>query len=690
MHEDCMEDASIDRPIISPDRTRTGISGALGNLIASPNSRSTSIKGLKRTHDDISGSNNVWSETRLREGHGIRLLRLHGGYLNAPLEGRLILSDGRETYEAMSYGGEPEQGSSSISIFSAGSTYKLAIKPNLEAALRQLRFPDRYRLLWIDAICINQEDIPEQDFHIQRMGSIFNTAVNVCIWLGTADTKSVSAFKLIRKFEQNPDLNIDSEEEHNKSSLDNLIGLLRRRWFTRRWAIQELALAKKATLHCGHDSISWIEFTNAITLLLSNLLGLQLQNAPEVGAQASDRIKSLASTAGCHFVELSSNIFRKSDEGTILDSLQSLESLMCNLSAFETTTVHDNIYALLSLAEDTGARHSVRPAAAFSMGVDDPDPVLTKLNATELRVARNVVNKWRGISDSEYRVDNRKSAVEVCRDFVKFVVYETRSLDIICRPWAPAAYRKELPSWIATLSKPAFENGLYAPVQADALVGTVGINKKPYNASRRYPASWRFGAGTQNKSLFVDGCILDSIKYRRATAYHGDIPSEWEMLGDWAQGKDPLPERFWRTLVANRGQNASNPPLYFEKACQYVLAQEKSIYGEYLTGVLDHHPRYVAEFLHRVRSIIWMRRMIWTEQEHLLGLAPDEAQEGDLICIIFGCSVPVVLRKVVGDEMTGERHYRLLGDCYVHGMMDGEAFTMQHARNIPQTQFELR
>jgi hypothetical protein len=106
--------------------------------------------------------------------------------------------------------------------------------------------------------------------------------------------------------------------------------------------------------------------------------------------------------------------------------------------------------------------------------------------------------------------------------------------------------------------------------------------------------------------------------------------------------------------------------------------------------VRDDHPKFVAEFLQRVQAIIWKRRMIITDQERLLGLGSKDVQDGDLICIIFGCSVPVVLRKIVSDEMTGEHHYELVGDCYVHGMMDGEAFTMQQARNIPQTQFELR
>ena len=67
------------------------------------------------------------------------------------------------------------------------------------------------------------------------------------------------------------------------------------------------------------------------------------------------------------------------------------------------------------------------------------------------------------------------------------------------------------------------------------------------------------------------------------------------------------------------------------------------------------------------------------DQERLLGLAPEGVQDEDLICI-FGCSVPVVLRKIVSDEMTGEHHYGLVGDRYVHGMINGEAFTMQQTK----------
>lgn len=49
-----------------------------------------------------------------------------------------------------------------------------------------------------------------------------------------------------------------------------------------------------------------------------------------------------------------------------------------------------------------------------------------------------------------------------------------------------------------------------------------------------------------------------------------------------------------------------------------------------------------------------------------MGLAPMAAQIEDIICILYGCSVPVVLRPHKGG-------FQFVGECYIHGMMDGEA-----------------
>jgi hypothetical protein len=62
----------------------------------------------------------------------------------------------------------------------------------------------------------------------------------------------------------------------------------------------------------------------------------------------------------------------------------------------------------------------------------------------------------------------------------------------------------------------------------------------------------------------------------------------------------------------------------------------------------------------------------------IIGLAPDNVEVSDAVCILHGCSVPVLLRRADNEtrakENTNARvQYRLIGECYVHGMMDGEA-----------------
>jgi hypothetical protein len=80
----------------------------------------------------------------------------------------------------------------------------------------------------------------------------------------------------------------------------------------------------------------------------------------------------------------------------------------------------------------------------------------------------------------------------------------------------------------------------------------------------------------------------------------------------------------------------------------------------------------LRKYLTRVRNVTWNRRFFTaTVQETewpLFGLCPPKSREGDFICILYGCSVPVVMRESgSGPYMT------LIGEAYVHGKMDGEA-----------------
>jgi hypothetical protein len=65
----------------------------------------------------------------------------------------------------------------------------------------------------------------------------------------------------------------------------------------------------------------------------------------------------------------------------------------------------------------------------------------------------------------------------------------------------------------------------------------------------------------------------------------------------------------------------------------------------------------------------WNRRLFRTSEDHM-GLGPESMETGDPVCIISGARTPFVIRKY---SEGGDKEYRLVGEAYVHGMMQGEA-----------------
>jgi hypothetical protein len=70
-------------------------------------------------------------------------------------------------------------------------------------------------------------------------------------------------------------------------------------------------------------------------------------------------------------------------------------------------------------------------------------------------------------------------------------------------------------------------------------------------------------------------------------------------------------------------------------------------------------------------------------QQRILGFAPFSSQEGDFVCVLRGCSVPVILRRTSGD------HYVFVGEAYVHGTMDGEIMDQVKRGRLHEQQFAI-
>lgn len=150
-----------------------------------------------------------------------------------------------DEYEALSYVWEDQIRTESITV----NGHEFQATENLEMALRHMRYHDRPRTLWIDAVCINQANIAERNDQVKIMGLIYRIARQVVVWLGPEKDASGEVFRFIREKRSFPGLDITGEEALKsflatyRTPILGFVNLTERELFRRVWCIQEYALA---------------------------------------------------------------------------------------------------------------------------------------------------------------------------------------------------------------------------------------------------------------------------------------------------------------------------------------------------------------------------------------------------------------------------------------------------------------
>jgi hypothetical protein len=101
-------------------------------------------------------------------------------------------------YEAVSWCWGSEPADQVLRIRENGGVRAFHVSRNLKAGLRALRKHDSVRLLWIDAICINQKNLRERNEQVPKMDRIYGKASGVCVWLGEGSEDSKLAINFIK------------------------------------------------------------------------------------------------------------------------------------------------------------------------------------------------------------------------------------------------------------------------------------------------------------------------------------------------------------------------------------------------------------------------------------------------------------------------------------------------------------
>jgi hypothetical protein len=128
--------------------------------------------------------------------------------------------------------------------------------------LTRLRLPDRPRLIWVDAVCINQMDADEVSSQMALMRHTYGNAIRVIVWLGEdSEGQAEDAFERITS------IALSQQIPRDKTWLITVAAFYGCDWFSRLWVFQEIAMAISADVLWGDESISWKTVSHATAVI---------------------------------------------------------------------------------------------------------------------------------------------------------------------------------------------------------------------------------------------------------------------------------------------------------------------------------------------------------------------------------------------------------------------------------------
>lgn len=611
----------------------------------------------------------------LRNPGDIRLFKLRSSAdPQTQIEGDIVYvvpGDGT-AYEAVSYYWGPRSAKSpTISV--EGKT--IPVTDNLHAALLRFR-NQKYmrikslssngtdRLLWIDAICINQEDIAERALQVRHMRQIYQNAARVLVWLGESDEESLKGIRFLQEIGYGFStfykdrlyrtgsahskelwratwaeyLDGDRVDWINKLHYGDLLAvthLLERDWFGRAWIIQEFAVNDIVTFVCGEEEIPHKDLRRGFYAFTKTPLHHQVVQKP------SDvhNFRHLETLVAATDVD---------EEGP--QELQLLKYLVASRE-FGAQDPRDKVYALAGMALD-GTRTPFEP----NYDADHDVEFLYHRVAVHYITAGSLTDILME-AGLNYSTD----------------LDERSKFDTVMPSWVPdwrqyVSPRRMSNNGAGLPAQPVFslsDDGMTLKVRCNILDKVqIAVSSRTfrdaydlvYSESANMMSTGVASTSSQIPEAKVSQLLSDlrrtfcnqlrayvSQHYKRQTKYYNDTDPD---------------DALRRTLYCN-GQGPFT-------SSAHITSQDRGKYHDAVTKWLD-----VGGMMPYNSSVApsmppYRRDFIMTAQGYI-GWAPMDTQKDDVVVIIHGMPSPSVLRAV------DARHFRLLGDSYVHGFMDGES-----------------
>ena len=554
------------------------------------------------------------------EAENIRLMYLLPAQTSAVIRVDLVhirlTKEDVPKYEALSYAWGNRDTPEVIYVGQKGED-TIAVTRSLHQALPYLRYKDKRRVLWVDAICVDQQNLEERSHQVQRMGDVYSLADRVIVWLGVDDTTSMHAIQLLRTVAS--EIEVDwitstmtpvSQDDadwvdlpyarlNSRQDMFAIYSLVMRPWFERLWVQQEIHSNANAVLICGLDTLSWHDFRKSIYFFFRTWRNFEDDKALYPGL----RVRFLL-------------IYHMISEGGYF----TLGALIERSQHCKCSDPRDRVYAVLNM--------------------------LTTFER-----------------DTKIKPDYTKTVSQVYRDVVLSILDNTTKISILgyCEMQEQpleSSDSLQVPSWVPDWTIPSLTQRMET--------GHASGNSNA-ETSNDNDALWVMGTYIARIS-HVEKIMCDSMPglisviQDFSQKYLLDVKS-----ASYVSGGSKL-DAYCRTLCDDYFSGQWLPAQALMPGFQESREWLSSILSPPETdGKHDSNVATVYEpYLYWAWGFCNQRCLFMTEEGHI-GLAPRAAKPGDRVCVLLGSDAPFLLRP------TGDKQYQLVGHCYTHGIMSGEA-----------------
>lgn len=533
--------------------------------------------------------------------------------------------DDLPAYEALSY----TWGDISVTKTISCNGLLLRVPSNAWQALIDLRRDDDDRILWVDAICINQDDPTEKGLQVQLMRHIYARANKVPIWIKPVSDDMTLVFSILSTLSRlwltenvADHLNPFTAVELTSRGLPNarneiwkaVDDLLWNPCFFRIWIIQEISLAREAFLVSGSASCPWENVKRAAQFIHNHSLTLITDVDPSQALRLESMVKN----------------FR---DGTSVFQLAQLAR------SSKSTDPRDKIYGLLGLASDG---HELEPNYIIAAQESYKNFALQVIQQQQSLTVLNAVEHWGH--------------------------YATGQIQFVQLPsWAP--------NWtLSGLTRPLPQK---AQLEHSALTYTVSPRRCILHVKGVELGIIRDSGDTFLEFIPQSGNSvpeLSAIKWV-SEFYYMKRWRQWECMAAKVSAyptSEPVRSAYIRTIIADSLEQQTSDAYTLEeiydlwvKFWRIVGLERGRFFDYYSLNTPSDDQQHAFSFMAAHATASYGRRFFVTSEGYF-GLGPFQSRKGDRVVALCGGKTPYVLRRYRVKRSVTE--WKILGECYLHGV----------------------